>query len=192
MALNPSSYSKRVALLRRILLGAAVLAALALIGLSNLDRFGAQNGLLEAIRATGPAIANPDYQGRTTSGRAYRLTGESAAANEDGVSILRRPVLSVAGLAESPAVNIKADEARLSQGDEAVMQGAVRMQMSNGNRLSTEKLRSRLSDQSIAIPEPLVIDGPQMQMTADRLTGNLDSQIFMLDNVSITVKRAQP
>lgn len=192
MALNPSSYSKRVALLRRILLGAAVLAALALIGLSNLDRFGAQNGLLEAIRATGPAIANPDYQGRTTSGRAYRLTGESAAANEDGVSILRRPALNVAGLAESPEVNIKADEARLSQGDEAVMQGAVRMQMSNGNRLSTEKLRSRLSDQSIAIPEPLVIDGPQIQMTADRLTGNLDSQIFMLDNVSITVKRAQP
>ena len=55
--------------------------------------------------------------------------------------------------------------------------------------MSTEKLITHLDDQSIAIPEPLLIDGPQIHMTADKLTGNLDSQIYTLDNVSVTVER---
>lgn len=186
---HPSTHSKRVIILRRALVAAAALAALALVGLSNLDRFTGPNALLDAIRASGPSIDNPVYQGRTASGRAYRLTGASAAANDAEATILRRPVLALAALAENPAVDIRADEARLSRNDEAVMQGAVVMAMSNGNRLSTEKLITHLDDQSIAIPEPLLIDGPQIHMTADKLTGNLDSQIYTLDNVSVTVER---
>lgn len=189
---NPSTHSKRVIILRRALVAAAALAALALVGLSNLDRFTGPNALLDAIRASGPSIDNPVYQGRTASGRAYRLTGESAATNDAEATILRLPVLAMAALADNPAVDIRADEARLSPSDEAVMQGAVVMAMSNGNRLSTEKLITDLTDQSVAIPAPLLIDGPQMHMTADKLSGNLDSQIYTLDNVSVTVKRAQP
>ena len=104
MAKDPSTHSMRVKLLRRLLIGAAALTALALVGLSNLDRFAGPNMLLDAIRALGPAVDNPDYQGRTAGGRAYRLTGADARADENNNMILRRPLLQLAALADAPAV----------------------------------------------------------------------------------------
>lgn len=179
----------RVKLLRRLLIGAAALSALALVGLSNLDRFAGPNMLLDAIRALGPAVDNPDYQGRTASGRAYRLTGADARADENNNMILRRPLLQLAALADAPAVTINAAEAYLQQGEEAVMQGSVRMDMSDGNQLRTQKLIARLDAETVSIPQPLAITGPQINLTADRLTGNLDSRVFTLDNVSMTLDR---
>ena len=189
MAKDPSTHSMRVKLLRRLLIGAAALTALALVGLSNLDRFAGPNMLLDAIRALGPAVDNPDYQGRTASGRAYRLTGADARADENNNMILRRPLLQLAALADAPAVTINAAEAYLQQGEEAVMQGSVRMDMSDGNQLRTQKLIARLDAETVSIPQPLAIAGPQINLTADRLTGNLDSRVFTLDNVSMTLDR---
>ena len=189
MAKDPSTHSMRVKLLRRLLIGAAALTALALVGLSNLDRFAGPNMLLDAIRALGPAVDNPDYQGRTASGRAYRLTGADARADENNNMILRRPLLQLAALADAPAVTINAAEAYLQQGEEAVMQGSVRMDMSDGNQLRTQKLIARLDAETVSIPQPLAITGPQINLTADRLTGNLDSRVFTLDNVSMTLDR---
>ena len=189
MAKDPSTHSMRVKLLRRLLIGAAALTALALVGLSNLDRFAGPNMLLDAIRALGPAVDNPDYQGRTASGRAYRLTGADARADENNNMILRRPLLQLAALADAPAVTINAAEAHLQQGEEAVMQGSVRMDMSDGNQLRTQKLIARLDAETVSIPQPLAIAGPQINLTADRLTGNLDSRVFTLDNVSMTLDR---
>ena len=189
MAKDPSTHSMRVKLLRRLLIGAAALTALALVGLSNLDRFAGPNMLLDAIRALGPAVDNPDYQGRTASGRAYRLTGADARADENNNMILRRPLLQLAALADAPAVTINAAEAHLQQGEEAVMQGSVRMDMSDGNQLRTQKLIARLDAETVSIPQPLAITGPQINLTADRLTGNLDSRVFTLDNVSMTLDR---
>ena len=189
MAKDPSTHSMRVKLLRRLLIGAAALSALALVGLSNLDRFAGPNMLLDAIRALGPAVDNPDYQGRTASGRAYRLTGADARADENNNMILRRPLLQLAALADAPAVTINAAEAHLQQGEEAVMQGSVRMDMSDGNQLRTQKLIARLDAETVSIPQPLAITGPQINLTADRLTGNLDSRVFTLDNVSMTLDR---
>lgn len=189
MAKDPSTHSMRVKLLRRLLIGAAALSALALVGLSNLDRFAGPNMLLDAIRTLGPAVDNPDYQGRTASGRAYRLTGADARADENNNMILRRPLLQLAALADAPAVTINAAEAYLQQGEEAVMQGSVRMDMSDGNQLRTQKLIARLDAETVSIPQPLAITGPQINLTADRLTGNLDSRVFTLDNVSMTLDR---
>lgn len=189
MAKDPSTHSMRVKLLRRLLIGAAALSALALVGLSNLDRFAGPNMLLDAISALGPAVDNPDYQGRTASGRAYRLTGADARADETNNMILRRPLLQLAALADAPAVTINAAEAYLQQGEEAVMQGSVRMDMSDGNQLRTQKLIARLDAETVSIPQPLAITGPQINLTADRLTGNLDSRVFTLDNVSMTLDR---
>ena len=189
MAKDPSTHSMRVKLLRRLLIGAAALTALALVGLSNLDRFAGPNMLLDAIRALGPAVDNPDYQGRTANGRAYRLTGADARADENNNMILRRPLLQLAALADAPAVTINAAEAYLQQGEEAVMQGSVRMDMSDGNQLRTQKLIARLDAETVSIPQPLAITGPQINLTADRLTGNLDSRVFTLDNVSMTLDR---
>lgn len=189
MAKDPSTHSMRVKLLRRLLIGAAALTALALVGLSNLDRFAGPNMLLDAIRALGPAVDNPDYQGRTAGGRAYRLTGADARADENNNMILRRPLLQLAALADAPAVTINAAEAYLQQGEEAVMQGSVRMDMSDGNQLRTQKLIARLDAETVSIPQPLAITGPQINLTADRLTGNLDSRVFTLDNVSMTLDR---
>ena len=189
MAKDPSTHSMRVKLLRRLLIGAAALTALALVGLSNLDRFAGPNMLLDAIRALGPAVDNPDYQGRTASGRAYRLTGADARADENNNMILRRPLLQLAAMADAPAVTINAAEAYLQQGEEAVMQGSVRMDMSDGNQLRTQKLIARLDAETVSIPQPLAITGPQINLTADRLTGNLDSRVFTLDNVSMTLDR---
>ena len=189
MAKDPSTHSMRVKLLRRLLIGAAALTALALVGLSNLERFAGPNMLSDAIRAIGPAVDNPDYQGRTASGRAYRLTGADARADENNDTILRRPLLQLAALADAPAVTINAAEAHLQQGGEAVMQGSVRMDMSDGNQLKTQKLIARLDSDTVSIPQPLAITGPQINLTADRLTGNLESRVFTLDNVSITLDR---
>lgn len=184
---NPSHHSKRVIILRRVLIGAAIAAALALVGLSSLERFVGQSTLLEAIRASGPAVDNPDYQGRTTSGRAYQLTGASAFTDDNEDTILRLPLLQLAAMADAPAITIKAGEAHLRQGDEALMHGDVRMDMSDGNRLNTEKLIAQLDDQTVLVPQPLVISGPQINLTADSLDGNLDSQIYVLENVSLTL-----
>ena len=189
MAENPSTHTNRVKILRRLLIGAALLAALALVGLSNLDRFGGQSALLTALRATGPAIDNPDYQGRTANGRAYRLTGAAAQADENDDTVLRLPVFELAALADAPAVIIKADEARLRHGQEAVMQGNVKMEMSDANRLHTQKLIARIETDTVSVPQELTITGPEIDMRADSMTGNLDSQIFTLENISMTLSK---
>lgn len=189
MADTPSIHTKRVKILRRVLMAAALLVALALIGFSNLDRFAGQSALLTALRATGPSIDNPDYQGRTASGRAYRLTGAGAQADENDDTVLRLPVFELAALADTPAITIRADEARLRQGQEAVMQGNVKMEMSDGNRLNTQKLIARVETDSVSVPDELTITGPEIDMRADRMDGNLDSQIFTLENISMTLTK---
>ena len=189
MADNPSIHTNRVKILRRILMAAALVVALALIGFSNLDRFAGQGALLTALRATGPSIDNPDYQGRTVSGRAYRITGAGAQADANNDTVLRLPVFELAALDDAPALTIKADEARLRQGQEAVMQGNVRMDMSDGNRLTTQKLIARVEADTVSAPHELTITGPEIDMRADRMDGNLDSQVFTLENISMTLTK---
>ena len=188
MQTNPSHHTKRVKRLRRILLGAALLAVASLVGLSNLDRFSERQGLSGTLSLSqdGPAIDRPDYQGRTASGRDYRLTGANARADTQNATLLNLPVLALAALADNPAVTMTADLARLQNGTDAVMQGNVRVHMGDGHVLQTETLEAELDAQMLSVPSKLSIDGPQLRLDADSLEGRLDTEIFTFTNTSMT------
>lgn len=191
MAANPSTHTRNVALLRRLLLGAAVLAALALIGLSNTQRFsGAENGTgTLRLTGTGPVIDNPDYQGRTATGRAYQLTGETARADDNKATILRAPRLVLAATPSDAAVDMTAGLARLVSGEMADLQEDVRVTMSDGYILTTQKLLSDLRTQTLTAPQAISLDGPDMALRAASLHGQLDTNIYTLRDVRL---RLQP
>lgn len=191
MAETPSTHTNRVKILRRTLIAAAILAAFALVGLSNLDRFGGQDALLDALRATGPSIDDPDYQGRTASGRAYRLSAAGASADENDDTVLRLPVFRLAAHAGAQALTLRADAARFSPSEEAVMQGGVKMDMSDGHMLNTQRLIARLQTDTVSVPQELTITGPELDMRADSMKGDLAAQIFTLENVSMTLNKTQ-
>ena len=69
------------------------------------------------------------------------------------------------------------------------MQGNVKMEMSDGNRLNTQKLIARVETDTVSVPHELTITGPEIDMRADRMDGNLDSQIFTLETVSMTLTK---
>lgn len=188
---NQSQHTKRVTLLRRVLVGGAALAGLALIGLSNTERFttAPMDGDIR-LSGSGPVVDNPDYQGRTAAGRAYRLQGKTARNLEDNTALLSTPRLAIAATADAAAINITADEARLKSGEQALLRGAVEAGLSDGNRLTTAELSVNISTQDMAVPQELAIDGPQIKLRAARMDGNLETQIFTLQAISMTLQRS--
>lgn len=189
---NPSSYTKKVIWLRRVLIGGAVLAALALIALSNTDRFAGAQGDGNSLRFSGaePVIDNPDYQGQTAAGRAYRLTGTTARRDGNNDTILRAPRLVFAATPEDGAMEITAGLARLAAGDKASLQNNVRFAMQDGYLLQTQKLVSNLRAQSLSAPQPVTIDGPDIAVRAASLDGQLDKKIFTLKAVKMRLERS--
>lgn len=191
---NPSSYTKKVIWLRRLLIGGAALAALALIALSNTQRFNAPegaDGLSGALRLSGggPVIDNPDYQGRTAAGRAYRLTGANARADDNRGTILRAPRLVLAATPTDAAVEMTADMARLVGGDRAELQENVRVTLSDGHILQTQNLISDLQAQTLTAPQAIRLDGPDMALRAASLEGQLENNIFTLRAVRLRLQR---
>lgn len=191
MTAEPDRHTKRVALLRRGLMGAAGLAALALVGLSNLDRFGQSDDTRLRLGAGGPVIDNPDYQGRTQDGRAYRLSGATASTPKAGETRLTDPALSLDAGDTAPAMNVKAAEALLVTGEKARLQGQVEMRLSDGHVLKTQRLSVDLVNEILTVPERLTIDGPQLDMRAATLEGQLDRALYEMRDVEMTLRRGE-
>lgn len=191
MDANPSNHTRKVIWLRRSLIVVAMIAALALIGLSNTQRFAPRNEAGGSFRlsSSGPVIDNPDYQGRTEAGRAYRLTGTLAQTGENNDTYIRTPRLVFAATSDQAEVQINAAMGQLFENDKAILNGKVSLNMSDGHKLQTQELISNLNAQTITAPQNLSIDGPNITMRASSLDGQLDKNIFTLHNVDIRLNR---
>jgi LPS export ABC transporter protein LptC len=167
-------------------LGGAGLAALSLLGLSNLDRFGERATKLTL--SGGPIIQSPDFQGRTKTGRAYRISGETARRDGTADTLLSQPRITLAATADSDAANFRADEARLTStadSDLAQLSGTIIGEMGDGTILKTENLDADLKTQMLSVPQSLSLNGPQLNLTAQNLNGDMSGQIYTLMKVDM-------
>lgn len=195
MAVDPLHHSKRITLLRRLLLGAAILAALALFSLSNMDRFGEVSGTL-SLTGSGPRVDIPDYRGRTDDGRAYRLSGETARQTDDGTQITA-PILELASQGEdSRPTRISADMARFEtdsdDGTMAHLRGHIEVLLGDGHALKTDALSANITAQTLRAAQPLTVRGPQLNLNAERFDGDTGAQIFVFHDLTMTLERRAP
>lgn len=195
MADDPLHHTKRIALLRRVLLGGALLAALALFSLSNMDRFGDVSDAL-SLSGSGPLVDTPDYRGRTDSGRAYRLTGETARQADDGTQITA-PTLELAAMgSDGGPTYLHADKARFETiggaGALARLSGNIELFLADGHVMKTDKLTANMDTQTLSAPHRLTLRGPQLNLDATRLEGDLSASIFVFHDLTMTLKGPTP
>ena len=191
MAVDPTSYSKRVKILRKLLPVLALIGLLALIAGANRDMLGRFSQTAQLAVSSDLAIEAPQFEGRLKNGQSYILTAESGRQTDDNGVQLKVLNLRLSGA--NGAMQVTAKRGVFSgQRKAARFVGAVRLSDSQGNRLTTEKLDFNSEAGTLVAPQKIDMRGPAGALSADAMIADSKGGIYRFDKVKMRLTRGTP
>ena len=202
MADNPNIYTQRVKLMRKLLPALAGLGLVLLLIGANLDAFSSLTG--STVRAVAPnlAIQAPQFEGRLSDGRGFRLVAQSGRQNDDGALQLSGLQLRIAATGDAAdtqmpimpdAISAQAEAGQFAADRKtAQLTGNVRVRDAAQNDMQTETLLINLDSGALRAPQTIVFSSRSGRLQASRFEGDSQTATYRFYDVDMTLQRSRP
>ncbi len=191
MDTSPQAYSKRVALLKKLLPALAVTGLLALILAANPD-------ILRRLAQNTPtalngnlSIQSPKFEGRMDNGQNYVLQASLGQQGENGSVILRDMQLRLTGTEN--VLTAEAKEGIIMRGNKAArFIDNVVMRDASGNRMETDLLDFNRINGTLTAPGIIEMTGPTGTLTAGAMMADSKGGFYRFDKIEMRLRRRAP
>lgn len=191
MDTNPQAYSRRVALLKKLLPALAAFGLLALILAANPD-------ILRRLAQNTPtalngnlSIQSPKFEGRLDNGLLYVLQASLSRQGENGSVILRDMQLRLTGT--QTALTAEAKEGIILRGNKAArLVDNVLMRDAGGNRMETDLLDFDRINGTLTAPGIIEMTGPTGTLTAGAMVADSKGGVYRFDKIQMRLRRSAP
>lgn len=191
MDTNPQAYSRRVALLKKLLPALAVCGLVALI-------LGANPDILRRLAQDAPnalsgdlSIQSPKFEGRLDNGLLYVLQASLGRQGENGSVILRDMQLRLSGA--DNALSAEAKSGIMMRGNRAArFIDNVIVTDKSGNRLETAVLDFDRISGTIKAPNPIIMTGPTGTVSAQAMMADGKGEVYRFDKIQMRLRRSAP
>ena len=186
---NPQSYSKRVAVLKKLLPALAFGGFVALIIGSNSDVFSRLSQSANLDISGNLAINQLQFEGRLANGQMYQLKAERGSQQDSGAIAFTAMQLRI-GQLNGGDITVAAQQGTMSQDRTAArLVGAVRMQDNGANQLDTDVLRFDTISGHMTAPGRITMQGPSGDLNAASLEIDSVNGIYYFDMVDMQLMR---